>query len=83
VQALIFERMLNIFDPHISAPDEKAVSRICQCCGSMPFWGGSGSADPFLLLMDPDPAIFVIDLQGASKKIISDPEQDPEPDPYL
>ncbi len=28
-----------------------------QCCGSMTFWGGSGSgsADPCLRLMDPDP----------------------------
>jgi hypothetical protein len=40
-----------------------------QCCGSMTFWGGSGSgsADPCLWIMDPDsdpdPAIFVIDLQ--------------------
>ncbi len=45
-----------------------------QCCGSMTFWGGSGSgsADPCLWLMDPDPdpAIFVIDLQDASKKLI-------------
>ncbi len=45
-----------------------------QCCGSMTFWGGSGSgsADPRLWLMDPDsdpdPAIFVIDLQDARKK---------------
>jgi hypothetical protein len=31
------------------------------------FGGGSGSADPGLGLMDPDPAIFVIDLQDASK----------------
>ena len=29
MQAPIFERMLNVFDPHLSAPDEKAVSRIC------------------------------------------------------
>jgi hypothetical protein len=38
--------------------------RINQCCGSMTFWGGSGSADPCLVLMDPDPdpALFVIDL---------------------
>jgi hypothetical protein len=32
----------------------------------MTFWGGSGSgsgsADPCLVLIDPDPAIFVIDL---------------------
>jgi hypothetical protein len=26
-----------------------------QCCGSMKFWYGSGSADPYLWLMDPDP----------------------------
>ncbi len=25
-----------------------------HCCGSMTFWGGSGSADPCLWLMDPD-----------------------------
>jgi hypothetical protein len=38
----------------------------------MTFWcgSGSGSADPCLWLMDPDPAIFIIDLQDASKKII-------------
>ncbi len=43
-----------------------------QCSGSMTFWGGSGSgsADPCLWLMDPDPAVFVIDLQDASKKLI-------------
>jgi hypothetical protein len=41
-----------------------------QCSGYMTFWCGSGSADPCLLLMDPDPAIFVIDLQDASKKQI-------------
>ncbi len=45
-----------------------------QCSGSMTFWGGtgSGSTDPCLRLMDPDsdPAIFVIDLQDASKKLI-------------
>jgi hypothetical protein len=26
-----------------------------QCCGSMTFWGGSGSSNPCLWLMDPDP----------------------------
>ncbi len=45
--------------------------RFLQCSGSMTFWcgSGSGSADPCLWLMDPDPdpAIFVIDLQDASK----------------
>ncbi len=47
-----------------------------QCSGSMTFWGGSGSgsSDPCFWLMDPDsdpdPAIFVIYLQDASKKLI-------------
>ncbi len=36
-----------------------------QCCGSVTFWYGSGSANPYLWLADsdPDPAIFVSDLQ--------------------
>ncbi len=47
-----------------------------QCSGSMTCWCGSGSgtADPCLWLMapdsEPDPAIFVIDLQDANKKLI-------------
>jgi hypothetical protein len=45
-----------------------------HCCGSKTFWcgsrSGSGSADPCLCLMDPDPAIFVIVLQEANKKEI-------------
>ncbi len=36
-----------------------------QCCGSMKIWYGSGSADPYLRLMDPDP----VSLQGVNKKI--------------
>ncbi len=42
-----------------------------QCCGSMTFWYGSGSADPCLWQVDPypDSAIFVIDLQDANKKL--------------
>ncbi len=46
--------------------------RSVQCSGSMTFWGGSGtgSADPCLWLMDPDPSISDIDLQDASKKLI-------------
>jgi hypothetical protein len=41
------------------------VKIVCakQCCGSITFWRGFGSADPCLWLMDPDPAIFFIDLQ--------------------
>jgi hypothetical protein len=42
-----------------------------QCCGSVTFWYGLGSADPCLILLDPDPvpdpAIFVTDLQDANK----------------
>ncbi len=48
--------------------------KIKQCCVSITFWcgSGSGSADPCLSPMDPDPdpAIFVIDLQDANKKLI-------------
>jgi hypothetical protein len=35
-----------------------------QCCGSMKFWWGSESTDPYLGLMDldPDPVIFISDL---------------------
>jgi hypothetical protein len=42
------------------------------CFGCVPFWYGSGYADPCLGPMDPDPdpAIFVLDLQDANKKII-------------
>ncbi len=41
-----------------------------QYCGSMTFWCGSGSADPCLWLMDPDPdpAIFVIDPSRCKQK---------------
>ncbi len=43
-----------------------------QCCVFMTFWCGSRSAYPCLWLMDPDPdpAIFVIVLQDATKKLI-------------
>jgi hypothetical protein len=44
-----------------------------QCCGSVTFWYRSGSADPCLWPMDPDPAmdpaIFVLDLQDANIKL--------------
>jgi hypothetical protein len=47
--------------------DEEKLSRIvslilvhcqCQCCGSVK--DGSGSADPYFWLTDPDPAIFLL-----------------------
>jgi hypothetical protein len=37
------------------------------CWGSVTFWSGSGSPDPYLSLMDPDPTL--------------DPKPDPTPDP--
>ncbi len=42
-----------------------------ECCGSMTFrcGSGSGSVDPCLWLMDPDPAIFLTNLQDANKKL--------------
>ncbi len=39
-----------------------------QCCGSIKFLYGSRSADPPLRLMDPNPAIFVSDLQDVNKE---------------
>jgi hypothetical protein len=50
--------------------DDAALSQN-QFCGSMTFWcgSGSGSADPCLWQMDPDPAIFVIYLQNANIKL--------------
>ncbi len=42
-----------------------------QCSGTVTFWYGFGSSDPYLWLMDqnpaPDPALFVSDLQDANK----------------
>ncbi len=44
-----------------------------QCCGSMKFlYGsgcGSGSADPYIWLMDPEPSFFFSDLQDVKKKV--------------
>ncbi len=37
--------------------------------GAMPLTNGSGSGS-WIRILDPDPAIFVIDLQDASKKLI-------------
>jgi hypothetical protein len=60
---------------------KKEKPGVNQCCGSMKLWCGSGcesgSADPYLWLMDPDsdadpdPAIFVSDLQDVNKKLFS------------
>jgi hypothetical protein len=43
-----------------------------QCCGSVTFWyGGSRirASDYELIIPDRSPAIFVIDLQDANKKL--------------
>ncbi len=70
LKKFLFGRQLGIE----SNPDQKpCYIHYRQCSGSMTFWWGSGSADPCLWLMDPDsdpdPAIFVIDLQNAYKKL--------------
>jgi hypothetical protein len=51
--------------PHIFTQTNDFFIYLYQCCGSMTFWRGSGSADP-----NPDPSIFIIDLQDANKKLI-------------
>jgi hypothetical protein len=45
---------------------KKAVLRIYDILVWVRIW----SADPWLWLMDPDPAIFIIGLQDANKKLI-------------
>ncbi len=44
-----------------------------QCSGSITFWYGSGSSDPYRLLTDsaPDPALFVSDLKVANRKFFA------------
>jgi hypothetical protein len=54
------------------------TTTVDQCWGSMTFWCGSGSPDPYLWLMDPDPdpdsapdpCYFRHDVQDANKKLI-------------
>jgi hypothetical protein len=36
--------------------------------GSLAFWYGPGTADPYLCLTDPDPALFVNDPKDTNKK---------------
>ncbi len=38
-----------------------------QCWGSVTFWRGSGSPDPYLWLMDPNPTPFFSDFKDAKK----------------
>ncbi len=70
------EESTPTFPPTFKVDSKGIFLRCIQCCGSMTFWcgSGSGSADPCLWLMDPDPypdpAIFIIDLEDANKKII-------------
>ncbi len=74
---LIFTRPGSwIPDPGSNNNKKRGVNKICclTCCGSMSFYcgsgSGSGSADPCMWLLDPDPAIFVTDLQDANKKLM-------------
>jgi hypothetical protein len=48
----------------------KKIHTLGSVLRTMTFWCGSGSADLCLKLMDPDPAIFVIDLQDANKNCL-------------
>jgi hypothetical protein len=57
----------HLFTVNLRRRYQVLAESVNQCCGSVTFWYGSGSADPCLWLMDPDPAIFVIDLQEAFK----------------
>jgi hypothetical protein len=42
------------------------ISFYQYCYGSVIFWYGSGSVDPYLRLTDPDPVIFVSALQDGN-----------------
>jgi hypothetical protein len=74
-----FKELLKFLPKKFSLCSQIYGVGIQQCCGSMTFWGGSGSgsADPCLWLVDPDPdsdpdpAIYVTNLQDASKKLIT------------
>ncbi len=61
-----------LYSDNIFINNNKNCCLFLQCCGSMTYWCGSGSADPCLWPMDPDPdpAILVIDLPDANKKLI-------------
>ncbi len=64
------ERNIRIkkFVRQISQDSLGIIKKFMKCS-----WYGSGSADPCLWLMDPDPdpAMFVIDIQDGNKKLIS------------
>ncbi len=72
VQAARFKNMILLTDFSVLIRDFGLVP-FNQYCRSMTFWDGSGSGDPYLWLMDPDldpdPAVFVIDLQDTIIKL--------------
>jgi hypothetical protein len=47
----------------------RCIGTLYQCSGFVTFWSISGSADPYLWLTDPDPALFVSNLPDTNKKI--------------
>ncbi len=79
---LIFERCLDRFlgdvctgmllKMSVSEYRHAFLEQILEKPGSVTFWYGSGcgsgSSDPYLWRTDPDPALFVSDLQDANKK---------------
>ncbi len=55
---------------HLHTPPQQSVNGSTSVADPWHFWYGSGSADPCLWVIDPDPAIFIKDLQDANKKLI-------------
>jgi hypothetical protein len=74
LQSLVVSVLKTIFcfeyDTNRTAETFLKTDPDLQCCGSVTFWYGSGSADPCPRLMDPDPAIFAIDLKDTNKKSV-------------
>ncbi len=54
-RAILIPQRNNCGLPHFWSRFGGKDCGLCQCCGSMTLWGGSGSSDPCLWLMDPDP----------------------------
>jgi hypothetical protein len=77
VRLLVVDNLSSPLMPFVGTDDIQEAFilslQVNHCSGTMSFRCGSGSADPCLWLMapdpdsDPDPAIFVIDLQDAKK----------------
>jgi hypothetical protein len=67
-EQILFYQVSNI---SVSKGEQPFFYRKPQCWGSVTFWCGSGSADPYLWLKDPDPdpTPFFIVFKDANKMI--------------